>query len=139
MRLAEEMKGALTVESEVDRGTVFHVTLPRSEGHGAHEPVAPHAVIGTATYAGSVLYIEDNPSNIAFMQDLLADYRVDLQVAPTAEIGLELVRSSRPHVVIMDVNLPGMSGIAATKFTVDEHAVNVEQCAVAHLAQGTFD
>jgi CheY-like chemotaxis protein len=35
--------------------------------------------------------------------------------APTAEIGIELVRAHRPSVVILDINLPGMSGFDALK------------------------
>jgi CheY-like chemotaxis protein len=63
-----------------------------------------------------VVYIEDNPSNIAFMHDLMGDLpSVDLITAPTAEIGLELIRSHRPEVVIMDINLPGMSGFDAVQ------------------------
>ena len=64
----------------------------------------------------SIVYVEDNPSNVAFMTDLLDDYeRVDLVTAPSAEIGIELVRARKPHVVIMDINLPGMSGFDAVK------------------------
>jgi CheY-like chemotaxis protein len=40
---------------------------------------------------------------------------VDLLTAPTAEIGLELVRARKPDVVIMDINLPGISGIEAAR------------------------
>ena len=47
---------------------------------------------------------------------MLADLeRVELLTAPTAEIGLALIRARRPSVVIMDINLPGMSGLEAVR------------------------
>jgi CheY-like chemotaxis protein len=62
-----------------------------------------------------IVYVEDNASNLAFMADLLTDFeRVDLLTAPTAELGIELIRARRPDIVIMDINLPGMSGFEAT-------------------------
>jgi len=49
------------------------------------------------------------------MEEFFADYKcVDLVTAPSAEIGLALVRELRPRVVIMDLNLPGMNGVDAT-------------------------
>src|SRR5262249_5802171 len=64
----------------------------------------------------SVVYVEDNPSNIAFMQGLIAELdHVSLITAPTAEIGIELVRAHLPDIVILDINLPGMSGFDAAK------------------------
>jgi CheY-like chemotaxis protein len=63
-----------------------------------------------------IVYVDDNPSSIALMADVLADFeRVELVTAPTAELGIELVRARRPDVIIMDINLPGMSGFEATQ------------------------
>jgi two-component system, cell cycle response regulator DivK len=60
-----------------------------------------------------VLIVEDNPRNLKLVRDLLdfAGYRT--VAAGTAEDGLELARTHRPHLVLMDVQLPGMDGVEA--------------------------
>ena len=119
-RLAEMMKGKVGFSSEVDRGSEFWVEIPVDRQVTAD--LAPQVTgptpspLATSSARHKVVYIEDNPSNIAFMRDLIEDLpSVELVTAPTAEIGLELIRSHRPHVVIMDINLPGMSGFDAAE------------------------
>jgi CheY-like chemotaxis protein len=69
----------------------------------------------TTTHAQHrIVYIEDNPSNIAFMRHLMSEIAsVELITASTAELGLEVVRAHQPAAVIMDINLPGMNGFDA--------------------------
>jgi PAS domain S-box-containing protein len=120
-RLAELMAGRVGFRSAEGTGSEFWVELPiyrsgmTAVGSPTSGELAESSVLSGDGPLHRIVYIEDNPSNVAFMQDLLSDYRVELQVAHTAEIGIELVRSSLPDVVIMDVNLPGMSGVAATR------------------------
>ena len=122
-RLAELMGSTVGFESVEGQGSKFWIDLPiyraNTEGVGAGGAQARVADSPLSTDQGPcflVVYIEDNPPNIAFMQDLLADFeRVELLTAPTAEIGIELVRARQPDVVIMDINLPGMSGLEATR------------------------
>jgi two-component system cell cycle response regulator DivK len=61
--------------------------------------------------AALVLIVEDNPRNLKLARDLLdyAGYRT--LTATTAEEGIELARSHRPDLVLMDVQLPGMDGV----------------------------
>ena len=110
-RLAAEMKGSLTVDSKVDEGTVFHVTLPRSEGDGADELVVSHAGIVAATYTGSVLYIEDNASNVVLMERLLARRPgVRLKHAQDGRSALEMLKGAKPDLVILDLHLSDLPG-----------------------------
>jgi PAS domain S-box-containing protein len=122
-RLAELMHGSVGFESNEGVGSRFWLRLPLHlrEHPTASAPELPALALesnltGTEGPRYLIVYIEDNPSNIAFMEDLLADFeRVELVTAPTAEIGIEIVRARRPDVVIMDINLPGMSGFEATQ------------------------
>lgn len=58
-----------------------------------------------------IVYIEDDPGSIALMEDLASNLDgVSVLTAPTAEIGLELVRARHPAALILDLQLPGMNG-----------------------------
>ena len=120
-RLAEMMRASVGFSSEVGRGSEFWIDLAVHHAESgeaaaavASQPSASPLATGSARYL--VVYVEDNPSNIAFMRDLMEELAtVELATAPTAEIGLELIRARHPKVVIMDINLPGMSGLEAVK------------------------
>jgi PAS domain S-box-containing protein len=119
-RLAELMHGSVGFTSTEGSGSEFWIEVPLAQASSAGDQMTPREVtrttLASTTERHLVVYIEDNPSNIAFMKDLVEDLpSVELVTAPTAEIGIELVRARQPRVVIMDINLPGMSGFDAVK------------------------
>ena len=62
-----------------------------------------------------VLVVEDNKANLELATDLLEVAGFEVLQAPTAEIGIDLARSQIPDLIVMDVGLPGMDGLEATR------------------------
>ncbi|QGZ43084.1 signal transduction histidine kinase [Pseudoduganella flava] len=114
-RLVELMGGTIGVSSSPGVGSMFWVELKTTE------PV-PLPVPGPASpaLAGlpvperdsvTLLYVEDNPANLKLVQEIIR-FRPELRLlsAPDGQLGLELARAHRPDLVLLDINLPGMSG-----------------------------
>jgi CheY-like chemotaxis protein len=117
-RLAELMGGRVGFESTPGAGSSFWVELPAHVTyHGARSDAAPRPEAPlrlTSAAARCVLYIEDNPANVAFMRDLLSEFdSLELLTAPTGEMGIALASARPPDIILMDINLPGMSGVEA--------------------------
>ena len=62
-----------------------------------------------------ILIIEDNPVNMELASDLLEVAGFLVLQAANAEEGLALARAEVPHLVLMDLSLPGMDGLTATR------------------------
>ena len=118
-RLIELMDGVIGVESRVGKGSVFWVellstaplTLPASV-----EPIAATESAAALDGLRTLLYVEDNPANLELVQRLIGR-RNDLRMlsATDGNLGVELARSCLPDVILMDINLPGISGVEALK------------------------
>jgi CheY-like chemotaxis protein len=62
------------------------------------------------------LYVEDNPANLELVEQLLAR-RADLRLISAADgnLGIEFARTYLPDLILMDIHLPGISGLEAMK------------------------
>nr|WP_298056990.1 ATP-binding protein [uncultured Halomonas sp.] len=113
--LVERMSGDIGVESQLGQGATFWFTLPTANAEiSTDERLTPNAVYTPPATTFTLLYIEDNPANQRLMQDVIEEMdEIVLEIAPNAEIGLELMRHCAPALVLMDIHLPGMNGYQA--------------------------
>ncbi len=120
-RLAELMSASVGFASVPGEGSVFWIELPV---HVAAAEIAATASSARAVNASRVrgagrrlvLYVEDNRANVAFMQEFFTTCEgLDLLVSPNAEDAIVLAKARRPDVILMDINLPGMSGLDALR------------------------
>jgi PAS domain S-box-containing protein len=131
-RVVEQMKGVIGVDSTVGVGSVFWFELllipaPTPAAANAESTILAPARAPTGAPLRTLLYVEDNPANMALVEQLIAR-RSDIRLltAVTGTLGIELARASRPDVILMDINLPGISGLDALK-------VLREDSATAHI------
>jgi CheY-like chemotaxis protein len=120
-QLVELMEGDIGVESTVGVGSEFWVEL--------RSTAAPELKMKSGRLAApslsqspagedqrTLLYIEDNPANMKLVERLIARRSdITLLTAVNGTHGIELARSLQPDVILMDINLPGISGIDAMK------------------------
>ena len=114
-RLAGLMGGTLTCDSRDGQGSRFSLCLPFEVATDA-APVPPTSGLpGRATRALDVLVVEDHPVN----QQVLAGYLEAMGhrwvTVDSGEASVDRVAAGRFDLVLMDVNLPGISGIEATR------------------------
>ncbi len=115
------MGGVIGVESTVGTGSVFWFELMTAvEPVLALESVESTPLITSQVQSGAplhtLLYVEDNPANLKLVEQLIAR-RPDLRLLSAGDglTGIKLARAHLPEVILMDINLPGISGIETLK------------------------
>lgn len=126
-RLIELMGGDIGLESVVGEGSVFWVELNLIAEPQPIFTAAAIAIEKTKIHYDAalhtLLYVEDNPANLMLVEDLIAR-RVDVHLwtAKDGYQGIALAREFLPDVILMDINLPGISGIKALKILAEDPA-----------------
>lgn len=118
-RLVDLMGGAIGVDSTVGLGSVFWIelsltTAPLLAIRDAERAALTRPPVPDGTPLRTLLYVEDNPANLELVEQLIAR-RPDLHLLSAADgnIGIEFARVYQPEVILMDINLPGISGVEA--------------------------
>jgi len=120
-RLVELMGGAIGVESSVGVGSVFWIELNLTTARQLRDIKADSTAIASLPRAADIpqrtlLYVEDNPANLMLVEDLIMRRPdVNLLSAKDGDSGIAIARASRADVILMDINLPGISGVEALR------------------------
>jgi len=120
-RLVELMGGTIGVKSTVGAGSVFwfelaSIAAPFLSMEGSDAAALPQSQTSRGVRLHTLLYVEDNPANMKLVEQLIARHPdMRLLTAVNGNSGIEMARASRPDVILMDINLPGISGFEALK------------------------
>ncbi|MGB7651126.1 MAG: ATP-binding protein [Gallionella sp.] len=117
-QLVELMGGTIGVSSVVGVGSEFWIELKRDVTPvlNAEVTLAAARVPFTPSNAAprTLLYVEDNPANLMLVEQIIEGHpQLRLLSARDGKLGIALARAELPDVILMDINLPGMSGVQA--------------------------
>jgi PAS domain S-box-containing protein len=132
--LMRAMGGTLQVSSQPGQGATFSIDLPLSGDSadaGCHDAPAPpgHAPAGPPSPERTVLYVEDEPLNVILMQEIFRQRPGwTLRAVTDGAQGLQAARELRPDLVLIDMNLPDMSGLQLLKQLRGEPATRGLRC-----------
>lgn len=111
--LAEMMGGAISAESTPGQGATFRVRLPLPAAYGGAAEAAAEPAEAETLPPLRVLVVDDNPVNLAVARALLEAVGLTIDVAADGSAALDKLRDGRFDLVLMDVQMPVMSGVEA--------------------------
>ena len=114
-RLVEGMGGTISVESKQRQGSTFTFCLPVAVSQAPGEATGPTAAPGPLPSELRILLVEDNAVNQMLALGVLQKLGCRADLAHDGEEAIAMTRASRYDVVLMDMQMPKMDGVSATR------------------------
>ena len=116
-RLIKKMNGVIEVNSKEGKGSVFTVRLPDIETPSSSveqkNPVLEMMDIIFET--ADIMIVDDVYSNIETVESLLSSYKLKIIPAESGERALEILNHHKPDLILLDIQMPGLSGFEVAK------------------------
>ena len=137
-QLAHAMNGRLSASSELGAGSVFRLTLPKAEigaelapmellfdAVTSSEPSPFSAPSSSSSSSGGahLLLVDDEPVNIQVLRNVLQPLGYCLETARNGHEAIDAVCRCKPDLVILDVMMPGMSGLEVARKLREHHTL----------------
>ncbi len=115
LRLVEMMGGAFTVVSEAGQGSTFSFTMRCKRAAAGASRAAALQALTPRRFAGRVLVVEDNVVNRKVARATLKGFGIEVLEAENGGLALQVLARERVDLVFMDVHMPVMDGLEATR------------------------
>ena len=130
--------GTITVESKLGKGSVFHVTIPYEVMEEQYEEVAVEQEKTSARKLPAsmqILAVDDNALNRDMLGAMLKGYGLQYTLVSNGPEAIRLLKEQPFHVVLMDLQMPGMDGKEATRKIREELHSDVPVIALSAFAE----
>lgn len=117
--LIEILKGKIYLKSELDKGTTFYFEIPleyvKQEKNKIKTKVFDGNIEDLDLAKVKILVVEDNKINQMITKKILAKMKLYCEVIDNGEDAIKMIKANIYDIVLMDIHMPGISGMEATK------------------------